>query len=97
MRREASPYSVRSNSNGQLCQRLSSAQVYNPVTAPPSQRHLSNTQGMACVVRGMLQVEPYNNNNNNKHVSRAFERNVVCNREIAAAQNLYRLFVNVSS
>jgi hypothetical protein len=39
---------------------------------------------MACVVRGMLQVEYYN-----KRVSQASQRNVVCYREIVWLRDCY--------
>jgi hypothetical protein len=90
LRHPASPYSFRSNTKDQLCQTLSMVQVCLSVIAPPCKRYLSNKQGMACVVHGMPQVEPYNSNN--KHVSRALEGNVVCDREIGRLRNFIQPF-----
>jgi hypothetical protein len=89
LRRSASPCSFRSNTKDQLCQALSSIQLYLPVITPFRKRHLSNKQGMARIVRGMPQVEPYNSN---KRVSRALEGNVVCDREIGRLRNFIQPF-----
>jgi len=72
-----------------VCQALSPVQVYFPDVAPSCKRHISEKQGMASVIRGIPQVEPYKND---KHVIPAFGRNAVCDGEIAVAQNLLQQF-----